>query len=108
MPPLSSHNPEHTERHRGNSHQDGHGLTEASPRRTATAADRTRANATPKSDIEIRIPTPKTAISISRLDNGAASSWPPNGTSIVKALRLLRANAAPTMVGRWECWIGIG
>ena len=72
----------------------------ACPNRAAAAADISRANATPKSDMEIRMPSAKTAIKTSRLPSDAESVLPPNGASIVNARRLLMAKAAPTIVGR--------
>ena len=43
---------------------------EARPSRTTACADITRANATPNSDIEIRIPAEKTAINERRSGSG--------------------------------------
>ena len=78
------------------------------PRRAATAADMRRARATPKSDIESRIPRPKTAMRTRSVESGDAARSPPNGASIVSARRLLMANAAPRIVGKWECDAGAG
>ena len=61
------------------------------------------ANATPKSDIEIRIPIANTTIRTSSIGSEAPPTLSPNGASIVSARRLLIANAAPTIVGRCEC-----
>ncbi len=83
-------------------------MAAACPRRAATAADMRRAKATPKSDIDSRMPTPKTAISNSNVESGEAASPSPNGASIVRARRLLTANAAPRIVGRCECADGGG
>ena len=77
----------------------------ARPRRATTRADMNPAKATPKSDIESRMPAAKTTISPSRTGNGATPI--PNGSS-VKARRLLTANAAPMSVGRWECAASTG
>ena len=80
----------------------------ARPRRCTTGADISRANATPKSDIDSRIPTAKTTISTSSVATDAVSTRCPNGASIVSARRLLTAKAAPTMVGRCEWAEGSG
>jgi hypothetical protein len=66
------------------------------------------ANATPKSDIESRIPTANTAIRIRSIESEALSTRLPKGASSVSARRLLTANAAPTIVGRCECADGAG
>ena len=73
----------------------------ARPKRAAMAADISRANTRPKSDMEMRIPSAKTAISTSRLASDAESALPPNGARIVDARRLLTAKA-----GRRRSWAG--
>ena len=72
------------------------------PSRATTRAVMKLAKATPKSDIERRMPAANTAIRTSNSGNGAAPSRLPNGASSVNARRLLTANAAPMMVGRCE------
>ena len=76
---------------------------DARPRRRTAWVEKTRANATPKSDIEIRIPTANTATSAKVAVRDALAALSPNGASNVRARRLLMANAAPMMVGTCEC-----
>ena len=61
------------------------------------------AKATPKSDIESRIPAANTQIRIRSVVSGAAPMRSPKGASNVSARRLLTANAAPMSVGTCEC-----
>ena len=78
------------------------------PRRATTRAVMRPANATPKSDIDSRMPAAKTVMRTSSIGNGAAPRRSPKGARSVSARRLLTAKAAPMNVGRCECAPGTG